>query len=240
MRYALQGKEVFFKAKVYQVDTRAVVAEENLSGDVREFNRLVFQIATRFHRKITNQWAPSTALDKTDSALRTAGGSYVEVSDLLAASDDRIKIVLNLDRGEGAAYKPGEIMSVNYWIESKGLQETPCYLTLLDVSPCGKVSLLLPNKSDRETKTIIGRGYRFPSSSATFDFAAGCEPGEELLVAVASTEGLKFINRDIHKARSTLLPLIDQSFFGFVKDRILPELSKKKYTYAVARYFVEY
>jgi hypothetical protein len=233
-----------FKSVVYQVESRATVLEDSISGDAREFCRLVYQLATRVHRKLTGSWVLSNSLPATSSEVPKSAlaGTYFDVPDLLATTDPSISIMLRPDGGDGVVVKQGERLKFSFWVESREHNGKPCFITLLDVSPSGRVSMLFPNVSAREAKITIGQGYSFPATLASFDFAAGCEAGEELVVAIASRGGLQFINRYLYDARHALLPLIEPSFNGLVRDRILPEFAKRKTGIAVttARYVVDF
>lgn len=244
LRYIFSKKDVMVKTVVYHTETRAVVFTDAVSGDAREFSRLVFLLASRIYRKLWSQWIQSDGLPPVgqDVSGESSRGVWLDLPDLLTSTDRNISIVLKNDAGDGAVVKQGERLKFHFWVESKQFNEKPCYLTILDVSPSGRVSMLYPNVSSRESRIIIGRGYAFPSSAASFDFAAGCEPGEELVVAIASRGGLQFINRYLSSARRELLPLIEPSFSGLVKDRILPESAKSQTGIAVAaaRYIVDF
>lgn len=244
VRYLFTKKDVLVKNVVYDVQTRATVHEDTVSGDAREFSRLVFQLASRMYRKLWGTWVTSEGLapggqDVPPEALR---GVWLDVPDLVASTDRGINVVIKPRGGDRAVVKPGDRLSFNFWVESKEHGGKPCYITLLDVSPSGKVSMLWPNVSNWEAKVLIGQGYCFPSSAANFEFAAGAEPGEELVVAIASRGGLSFINRYLSRARRDLLPMIEPSIAGLVKERILPEFAKKQAGMAVTtvRYVVDF
>jgi hypothetical protein len=91
-------------------------------------------------------------------------------------SAPRIKVWV--DRGEWSTYYPGERLWVYFRVDR------PCYVTILDYSPDGRVSTIYPSRWSGSTFVHPGRTYRVPESRRYSLRIAGAG-GVETLVACA-------------------------------------------------------
>jgi hypothetical protein len=94
----------------------------------------------------------------------------------LHRSSPRIK--LWVDRGEWSTYEPGDRMWVYFRVDR------PCYVTILDYSPDGRVSVLYPSRWSGSSFVSPGHTYRIPESRRYSLRIAG-PGGVETLVACA-------------------------------------------------------
>jgi hypothetical protein len=83
-----------------------------------------------------------------------------------------------VDRGEWSTYLPGDRLEVNFRVDR------PCYVTILDYSPDGRVDIVYPNRWSGSNFALPGRTYRVPESRSYSLRIAGAE-GVETLVACA-------------------------------------------------------
>ncbi|MCK4679582.1 DUF4384 domain-containing protein [bacterium] len=83
-----------------------------------------------------------------------------------------------VDRGEWSTYYPGDRLWVYFRVDR------PCFVTILDYSPDGRVSTIYPSRWSGSTFVGPGRNYRIPESRRYSLRIAGME-GIETLVACA-------------------------------------------------------
>ena len=83
-----------------------------------------------------------------------------------------------IDRGEWSTYLPGDRLEVNFRVDR------PCYVTILDYSPDGRVDIVFPNRWSGSNFALPGRTYRVPESRYYSLRIAGAH-GVETLVACA-------------------------------------------------------
>jgi len=88
------------------------------------------------------------------------------------------RIRMWVDRGEWATYRPGDRLWVYFRVDR------PCYVTILDYSPDGRVSTIYPSRWSGSTFVSPGRTYRIPESRRYSLRIAGAG-GVETLVACA-------------------------------------------------------
>ena len=83
-----------------------------------------------------------------------------------------------VDRGDWATYRPGDQLAVYFRVDR------PCYVTILEYAPNGRVSLVFPNRWSGSNFVRPGRTYRVPESRRYSLRIAG-PGGVETLVACA-------------------------------------------------------
>lgn len=83
-----------------------------------------------------------------------------------------------VDRGEWSTYRPGDRLWVYFRVDR------PCYVTILDYSPDGRVSTIYPSRWSGSSFVSPGRTYRVPESRRYSLRIAGTG-GVETLVACA-------------------------------------------------------
>lgn len=88
------------------------------------------------------------------------------------------RIQVWVDRGEWSTYYPGDRLWVYFRVDR------PCYVTILDYSPDGRVSTIYPSRWSGSTFVSPGRTYRIPESRRYSLRIAGTG-GVETLVACA-------------------------------------------------------
>jgi hypothetical protein len=88
------------------------------------------------------------------------------------------RIKMWVDRGEWSTYYPGDRLWVYFRVDR------PCYVTILDYSPDGRVSTIYPSRWSGSTFVSPGRTYRIPESRRYSLRIAGAG-GVETLVACA-------------------------------------------------------
>ena len=88
------------------------------------------------------------------------------------------RINMWVDRGEWSTYHPGDRLWVYFRVDR------PCYVTILDYSPDGRVSTIYPSRWSGSTFVSPGRTYRIPESRRYSLRIAGVG-GVETLVACA-------------------------------------------------------
>jgi len=88
------------------------------------------------------------------------------------------RIQMWVDRGEWSTYYPGDRLWVYFRVDR------PCYVTILDYSPDGRVSTIYPSRWSGSTFVSPGRTYRIPESRGYSLRIAGVG-GVETLVACA-------------------------------------------------------
>jgi hypothetical protein len=88
------------------------------------------------------------------------------------------RIRMWVDRGEWSTYRPGDRLWVYFRVDR------PCYVTILDYAPDGRVSTIYPSRWSGSTFVHPGRTYRIPESRRYSLRIAGTG-GVETLVACA-------------------------------------------------------
>ncbi len=88
------------------------------------------------------------------------------------------RIQVWVDRGEWSTYYPGDRLWIYFRVDR------PCYVTILDYSPDGRVSTIYPSRWSGSSFVSPGRTYRIPESRAYSLRIAGTA-GVETLVACA-------------------------------------------------------
>ena len=68
------------------------------------------------------------------------------------------RIDIWVDRGDWATYRPGDRLLVFFRVDR------PCYVTILDYAPNGRVEVLFPNRWSGSNFVRPGRNYRVPES----------------------------------------------------------------------------
>lgn len=89
-----------------------------------------------------------------------------------------LRVRIWTDRGDGAVYRTGDPLWVFFRVNR------PCYVTIVDHTPDGRVNLLFPNRWSGSNYVHPGRTYRIPESRGYALRIAG-PGGYETLVACA-------------------------------------------------------
>jgi hypothetical protein len=92
--------------------------------------------------------------------------------------DEGPRIDVWVDRGDWAAYRPGDRLWVYFRVDR------PCYVTIIDYAPDGRVDVVYPNRWSGSDLVRPGRTYRVPESRMYSLRIAG-PGGVETLVACA-------------------------------------------------------
>src|SRR5688572_30012080 len=113
-----------------------------------------------------------------DSAERDI---VVESAKKISNKDSKLKVSVWADR-EDSTYEIGE-EAVFFF---KADQDS--YVTLLNVGTSGRITVLFPNKWDKENYVRAGKVYRVPPEDAGYKFQMGGPAGTEVLKAIATTD----------------------------------------------------
>ncbi|OGS37641.1 MAG: hypothetical protein A2506_08115 [Elusimicrobia bacterium RIFOXYD12_FULL_66_9] len=114
---------------------------------------------------------------------------------------EALKVELTTDK---AQYAIGDKMHLTVQVNQD------CYLTLIDVGPTGKATVVFPNNYAPSNAVKAGVTYIIPDPSAGFEFEIGPPAGVEIIRAIASREP----SVDLADAMS---PLSSENPFGEVK-----------------------
>lgn len=94
------------------------------------------------------------------------------------------RINLWTDRGANPSYAIGDTVNFNF------KSNEDCYLTLIDISADGKVTVLFPNKFNSDNKIKAGREYSIPSKDMGFKIKVTPPAGTEMVKAIATKDPL--------------------------------------------------
>ena len=95
-----------------------------------------------------------------------------------SCGDGRLHVQAWVDRGEWATYSPGDLLWVFFRVSR------PCYVTVIDYAPDGRVDVVYPNRWSGSRLVHPGRVYRVPESRQ-FSLRIAGSGGVEKLVACA-------------------------------------------------------
>ena len=98
-----------------------------------------------------------------------------------SSGGDSLEVLAWVDRPD-YTYASGE--DVRVFIETN----KDAYVTLLNVDPAGRTTVLFPNEHQRDNFVAANRTLRVPEPAATFRIVVGGDVGTELLKVIASTE----------------------------------------------------
>ena len=94
---------------------------------------------------------------------------------------DGLEVLAWVDRPD-YTYASGE--DVHVFVETN----KDAYVTLLNVDPAGRTTVLFPNEHQRDNFVAANRTIRVPEPAAKFRIVVGGDVGTELLKVIASTE----------------------------------------------------
>ena len=103
-------------------------------------------------------------------------------------SDPYLDVEVWVDKGEGAAYNPGENIKV-YFQTSRD-----CYVVIYNIDTRGYVDLLYPVDDDDDPYVEGGRVYRIPDRFDDYELTVDGPDGVEYIQAVASPAPLDLPN----------------------------------------------
>lgn len=98
-----------------------------------------------------------------------------------SSGGDGLEVLAWVDRPD-YTYASGE--DVHVFVETN----KDAYVTLLNVDPAGRTTVLFPNEHQRDNFVAANRTLRVPEPAATFRIVVGGDVGTELLKVIASTE----------------------------------------------------
>ena len=98
-----------------------------------------------------------------------------------SSGGDGLEVLAWVDRPD-YTYASGE--DVQVFVETN----KDAYVTLLNVDPAGRTTVLFPNDHQRDNFVAANRTLRVPAPAAGFRIVVGGEVGTELLKVIASTE----------------------------------------------------
>jgi len=100
--------------------------------------------------------------------------------------DLQVKVWVDRDPGKSgrATYRVGDPIYVYVHVTRDA------YVYLFDIKPDGSIDMFLPNPYDRNNRLRAGETRRFPPPRARYRFTVEGPPGEELVLALASSRPL--------------------------------------------------
>lgn len=117
-------------------------------------------------------WAPDPARD---------GGFTPGLVQALAEAVESIRLSVNVDRGEGGAYRIGEELTVLVSVDR------PVWLRLYHIQADGTAELIWPNNHDFKQWIPAGADQRIPAADDRYSFTIRPPLGKESILAFAST-----------------------------------------------------
>lgn len=117
--------------------------------------------------------------DLREYASKPLAGSPAAASSEPAASTGPLQVELWSEKDE---YRFGEKFTLNVRVNQD------CYLTLIEVGPEGKATVIFPNHYSQGNAVKAGLVYKLPDPSAGFEFEVSPPAGLQLVRAIASKE----------------------------------------------------
>jgi hypothetical protein len=108
-----------------------------------------------------------------------------QLSDVTGKDSDQFAIKLWTVRGNGATFRDGEEMVINFFANKD------CYIKVFHIDVNGKVELIFPNKYYKDSfvkKSVVNK---IPDSRYPFKFVLGKPFGTEFIKVIASTTPFK-------------------------------------------------
>ncbi|MEZ5901469.1 MAG: DUF4384 domain-containing protein [Hyphomicrobiaceae bacterium] len=163
-------------------------------------------------RRLQQHRLPRASIDKLFAYLKG-----VEMPDDKAkpssasASDGKIDLDLWIDKAKPA---PGDLIVIN------AQSDTDCYLTVTNVDPAGRATVLFPNDFEPDNLLSAGKPIRLPGNDAPYQLRRK-ETGRELVVAQCSTSAAPpmGIEHEFGRQRFTVLG----DWENFVEDALVTE-----------------
>lgn len=152
-----------------------------ITGNVSEEDNYYVHVYTRDGREGTSaSGAPWEVLTKIRPYLDNAF-AIKQLSKLSNPSPD-FNIKLWTDRGYVPEYEVNEL--INFYFKA----DRDCYLTLIDISTDGSVTILFPNQFNSNNKIKANETYTIPSTDMGFQIRVTGPEGQEMVKAIATDE----------------------------------------------------
>jgi len=166
---------------VFLTDTPEI-CDRIISGNISD-DKFYVNLYTRDGREIINT---SGKTDEVIKKLRPYLDNAYAIKELSLLSNPSppFNIALQTPRGANPAYKINEVIS--FQVEA----DRDCYLTLIDVSTDGSITILFPNEYNSDNKIEAGRVYDIPAEGMDYQIRVTGPPGNEMVKAIATEEPL--------------------------------------------------
>jgi len=134
--------------------------------------------------------------------LQNATAVFKELEDVIKSGDDRFLVKATTNRGNGAVFKDGEEMVVNFF------SNRDAYIKIYLVDAEGKTQLIFPNKFHANNHVPKEKLVQIPGPGYPFAFVLGPPYGTEFIKVIASTAQFKDVEesfKDLGKVNKGLM-----------------------------------
>ena len=133
-----------------------------------------------------------------------AQSNQIQPRKIIVVPDEpsNLEASINVDRGEGSVYQPGELISIQFRTNKDA------YVVIYDIMPNGNTHILFPNRYEKDnfvpanTTREIPRGYKLK---------LGNDTGKEYLQIVASTKQFAKYNAWTQSFSSSPFPMVTKN-----------------------------
>ena len=119
--------------------------------------------------------------------LEEAARVFHEIGDIVKSGDERIVVKATTNRGNGAVFRDGEELVVNFF------SSRDAYIKIYHIDVRGETNLIFPNRFHANNFVSRNTLVRIPGPGHPFSFVLGEPYGTEFIKVVASTAQFRIV-----------------------------------------------
>ena len=164
---------------IYLTD-RAEICDRIIEGNISDEGVYV-HLYSRDGREIVKT---SGDIEDVVNLLRPYLDNAYAIKELASLSNPSpdFKINIRTDRGKNPSYKINDLISFEFEADRD------CYLTLIDISTDGSITILFPNKYNYDNRVEAGETYIIPAKDMGYQVRVTGPAGNEMVKAIATEE----------------------------------------------------
>lgn len=162
--------------------------------------RSIFTISTIAASALFFTAATDLASADDDIAVHDLSPQQVEAYKAGSAKQSSLQVTASVDRKD-ATYAKGEAVKLKVKVNEDA------YVAIYNVGPTGKLTLLFPNKFQKEGMIKAGHDAQVPPAGSKTEIKVTGDTGAELIKVVASNKPLKIISGVVMSDDQVFMPI---------------------------------